>query len=159
MNLEKIKEILTALLKELIEDGIHYIYTTISPREILNYKLNQLDGAMRSHPSTRADLKERIRNKRLFEEYMSEQGKNGWELVTAFTYGRLPYDGVLVFRKLVIDLEDVKEIEFPMMSGDTIESLIDEYEEKFPEKNAIYRNELTKQFLEWTRERIEDESG
>lgn len=157
MNLEKIKEILTTLLKELVEDGVHYIYTTISPREIINYKMNQLDGAMRTHRSTRADLKERIRNKRLFEEYLNEQGESGWELVTAFSYDRLPYNGVLVFRKLVIDLEDVEEIEFPMMSGDTIESLIDEYEEKFPEKNAIYRNELTKQFLEWTQERAQNE--
>lgn len=157
MTEDKILKLLTGVVKHLYNnDKLQYEYRLISATEIIEGKTDLLDRQVNPRAvvgDRRVEIRRVYQNRNIIGEYLTEVSRKGWELVSTFEYSGVPYGGALVFRKLVTDVEefDLSEVEnifFQPIEKD-IEELADEFEEKYPDKKAIWKNRLTNDFKKY----------
>lgn len=136
-----------------------YYYRIISPPQIIQHSKGPLNLSNLEPIANRSPLDRRIANQRILENYMTEQGLNGWELVTQILYEGLPYGGGLIFRKKIkVEKKDVEvsneDVNFEEKENVNLYTLFEEE----TGKNAIWKGKETKAFIEWKEKKVKNES-
>jgi len=154
MNDEMIKK-----LEDLMKDfqanvEVHFEHKMVAFYDIIKSRQGPLNldnkRIVGQHGSKQA---RRIANQRILEQYLSETGMTGWELVTAFDYDGLPHHGCLVFKKrYYVEKETPEE---STVTADFKENLsagnmYQEFENETG-KHAVWQRKETKAFVNWKR--------
>lgn len=111
----------------------------------LNLETKAIIGARQSA------IARKVANQRIVEEYLTNVGIDGWELVTTCNYEGLPYNGSLVFKKKYY-VEEKKSEESTVVANfkENLDkgNLYQKFEQETG-KNAVWNKKETKAYRDW----------
>ena len=144
---------LEILLKDLrVGVKVKFEYKMVSPVNIIKAKQGPLNLEAKLPVGMRTSrLARKLQNQRTMEEYLTEVGIDGWELVTDLVYEGLPYNGALVFKKrYYVDEEKAEESTVIANFKENLNkgNLYQEFEQDTG-KNAVWNKRETKAYRDW----------